>query len=228
MSNDVCEAVSSLIYAASRCGDVPELHSLRNMFKQHFGQEFERTCVELRPGNNVYPQIKEYLSRNLVVPDDVKHQLLNNIEKEEIVPSLGTSYNSGQNMVPESQRTRYNKTNTSSTRYSSSSAHSAALPAQNEAAIHHTKILQSDKRRVGVTLRNDLDSEEISVSKSHGLQNSSEIVAETRKRANNLKPCLSHVHPKLPDYDDLVVKFTDIKQKYSNKSMIERLMGRQY
>ncbi|KAK1395620.1 hypothetical protein POM88_005483 [Heracleum sosnowskyi] len=212
LSNDVWEAVSSLIFAASRCGDLPELHSMRNMFKQYFGEEFERTCVELRPGNNVYPQIKEYLSRKLVVPADVKHQLLNDIAKEEIIPSLGTSYNRGQKLVPESQmaiypKTNTPKTNTSNTSYSSASSHSAALPVQNE-------------------------SKDISVTKSHGLQNSSAIVAETQKRVKDLKPCLSHVHPNLPDYDDLVVKFKDIKtksmQNYSNRNIIERLMGRQY
>lgn len=207
VSNDVREAVSSLIYAASRCGDVPELHNMRNMFKQRFGEEFESTCVELRPGNNVYPQIKEYLSRKLVVPDGVKNQMLNDIAKEEIIPSLETCYNNGHKIVPESKRSRHTKTNTSSASYSSASAHSAAIPLQNE-------------------------SEEISVTKSRGLQKSSEIVAGTQKRVKDLKPCLSHVHPKLPDYDDLVVKFADIKknsmEKYSNKSVMERLMGRQY
>ncbi|KAH0654069.1 hypothetical protein KY289_031747 [Solanum tuberosum] len=50
LSDDVQEALSSMIFAASRCGELPELHSLRNLFKQHFGQAFDRLNVELLPG----------------------------------------------------------------------------------------------------------------------------------------------------------------------------------
>lgn len=32
------------------------------------------------------------------------------------------------------------------------------------------------------------------------------------------EPCLSHVHPKLPDYDELVEKFTDLKKDYMQKN----------
>ncbi|XP_017251187.1 uncharacterized protein LOC108221844 [Daucus carota subsp. sativus] len=199
LSDDVHEAVSSLIYAASRCGDVPELHSMRNMFKKHLGQGFERNCVELGPGNNVYPQIKQYLSRKLVVPEDVKHQLMNDVVNEENIACLRISFKSGQDIVPESQRARYSKTN---------------------------------RRQQGATFRNELESEDISVTKNRGWQSSSEIVAETQKKASDRKPSFSHVHPKLPDYDDLVVKFTDMKkksaQKYSNRNMIERLIARHY
>ncbi|XP_030549247.1 vacuolar protein sorting-associated protein IST1 [Rhodamnia argentea] len=42
------EAISSLIYASSRCGDFPELQDIRTVFASHFGKEFVARAVELR------------------------------------------------------------------------------------------------------------------------------------------------------------------------------------
>lgn len=42
------EAISSLIYASSRCGDFPELQEIRAVFASHFGKEFTARAVELR------------------------------------------------------------------------------------------------------------------------------------------------------------------------------------
>lgn len=104
LSNDASEAMSSVIFAASRCGgNVPELHALRNLFKQRFGQDFERASVELLPGNNVNPQIKHNLRTKLVVLDDVKLQLINEIAKE-VTLCLGTSQINHQNLVSECQK----------------------------------------------------------------------------------------------------------------------------
>ncbi|KAI4302225.1 hypothetical protein MLD38_038003 [Melastoma candidum] len=42
------EAIATLIYAASRCGDFPELQEIRSIFTSHFGREFAARAVELR------------------------------------------------------------------------------------------------------------------------------------------------------------------------------------
>lgn len=42
------EAVSSLIYASTRCGEFPELQEMRAMFTSRFGKEFVARGVELR------------------------------------------------------------------------------------------------------------------------------------------------------------------------------------
>ncbi|XP_050373511.1 uncharacterized protein LOC126791148 [Argentina anserina] len=42
------EAVSSILYAASRCGDFPELQEIRSILSAHFGKEFTTRCLELR------------------------------------------------------------------------------------------------------------------------------------------------------------------------------------
>ncbi|KAL6196475.1 hypothetical protein ACLB2K_032090 [Fragaria x ananassa] len=69
LPNDVGEAIASLIYAASRCGELPELQRMRCLFKEKYGSEFDITSVELRHGNLVNPQLKEKL-RITRIPDE--------------------------------------------------------------------------------------------------------------------------------------------------------------
>ncbi|KAJ6728043.1 IST1 FAMILY MEMBER [Salix koriyanagi] len=79
---DVSQAVSNLIiFAASRCGDLPELHMLRSLFKTRDGSKFETTNVELLPGNLVDSEMKENLSVDSV-PEDVKLWQINGIAYE--------------------------------------------------------------------------------------------------------------------------------------------------
>ncbi|CAK7327585.1 unnamed protein product [Dovyalis caffra] len=78
---DVSQAISNLIFAASRCGDLPELQMLRNLFKIRYGIKFETTNVELLPGNLVDSRMKENLSVNSV-PENVKLSLINGIADE--------------------------------------------------------------------------------------------------------------------------------------------------
>ncbi|KDP24157.1 hypothetical protein JCGZ_25814 [Jatropha curcas] len=79
--NDINEAVSSLIYASARCGDLPELRAIRKLFRERYGQRFEMTALELLPGNLVNFQIKEKLSIQLV-PDYVKQKLVDEITRD--------------------------------------------------------------------------------------------------------------------------------------------------
>ncbi|KAK2651070.1 hypothetical protein Ddye_018559 [Dipteronia dyeriana] len=79
--NDVNEAVSSLIFASSRCGDLPELRGIRKLFEDRYGQKFVMAAAELFPGNLVNHQIKEKLNLKSV-PDDMKQQLVDEIAKD--------------------------------------------------------------------------------------------------------------------------------------------------
>ncbi|KAL9383287.1 hypothetical protein Peur_023610 [Populus x canadensis] len=74
-------AIANLIFASSRCGDLPELHMLRSLFKSRYGSKFETTNVELLPGNLVDSKMKQNLSVNSV-PEDVKLWLINGISYE--------------------------------------------------------------------------------------------------------------------------------------------------
>ncbi|KAG1330542.1 IST1-like protein [Cocos nucifera] len=56
------EAISSLIFAGSRCGDLPELQSARCIFASKFGKEFTVAATELRNNCGVNPKMVQKLS----------------------------------------------------------------------------------------------------------------------------------------------------------------------
>ncbi|KAK2644122.1 hypothetical protein Ddye_019317 [Dipteronia dyeriana] len=55
--NDINEAVSTLIFAASWCGDLPELQKIRKLFGERYGHKFAKAAVELCPGTLVNSQV---------------------------------------------------------------------------------------------------------------------------------------------------------------------------
>ncbi|XP_020103908.1 uncharacterized protein LOC109720950 [Ananas comosus] len=56
------EAVASLIFAASRCGDLPELNDVRHIFVAKFGKDFVSAAVDLRNNCGVNPKMIQKLS----------------------------------------------------------------------------------------------------------------------------------------------------------------------
>ncbi|KAL6577689.1 hypothetical protein OROMI_010017 [Orobanche minor] len=56
------EAVSSLIYAATRCGEFPELQEIRSIFTSRFGREFAARAIELRNNCGVNTKVIQKLS----------------------------------------------------------------------------------------------------------------------------------------------------------------------
>lgn len=59
------EAISSLIFAASRCGEFPELQELRGIFTSRFGKEFAARAVELRNNCGVNTKMIQKLSTRM-------------------------------------------------------------------------------------------------------------------------------------------------------------------
>ncbi|GLJ09215.1 hypothetical protein SUGI_0104030 [Cryptomeria japonica] len=59
---DLREAIASLIFAAPRCSDLPELLHIRNLFGAKYGKEFIVAATELRPDCAVNRQVIEKLS----------------------------------------------------------------------------------------------------------------------------------------------------------------------
>ncbi|KAI3730583.1 hypothetical protein L1987_61754 [Smallanthus sonchifolius] len=56
------EAVASIIFAAPRCSDLPDLLTVRNLFGTKYGKEFILAASELRPDTSVNRTIIEKLS----------------------------------------------------------------------------------------------------------------------------------------------------------------------
>ncbi|CAK9868169.1 unnamed protein product [Sphagnum jensenii] len=59
---DLKEAISSLIFAAPRCADLPELQQVLALFSVKYGKEFVAAATELRPDCGVNRRIIEKLS----------------------------------------------------------------------------------------------------------------------------------------------------------------------
>ncbi|XP_047312795.1 uncharacterized protein LOC124916106 [Impatiens glandulifera] len=72
------EAMSSLIYAASRCSEFPELQEIRNILTSKFGNEFAVHSIELRKDSRVNPKIIQKLSIKQT-SRDIKLQVLREI-----------------------------------------------------------------------------------------------------------------------------------------------------
>ncbi|OWM89363.1 uncharacterized protein LOC116201894 [Punica granatum] len=56
------EAVSTLIYASSRCGEFPELLEIRAVIQSHFGKEFVARAIELRNNCGVNTKMIQKMS----------------------------------------------------------------------------------------------------------------------------------------------------------------------
>lgn len=76
--DELVEAASSLIYAASRCGDFPELQEIRKIFSSHYGKDFVARAVELRNKCGVNPKIIQKFSTKMPTLES-KMKVLQNI-----------------------------------------------------------------------------------------------------------------------------------------------------
>ncbi|KAL8151740.1 hypothetical protein V2J09_021548, partial [Rumex salicifolius] len=78
---DLKEGICSLIFAAARCSDIPELLSIRDIFQQKYGKEFVAAATDLRPDTGVNRLLIEKLSaRN--PPGELKLKVMKEIAKE--------------------------------------------------------------------------------------------------------------------------------------------------
>ncbi|GAA0159756.1 hypothetical protein LIER_16462 [Lithospermum erythrorhizon] len=78
---DLQEAVASIIFAAPRCSDLPDLLHVRNLFGAKYGKEFISAASELRPDSKVNRTIVEKLS--VSAPSvNIKLEVLKDITRE--------------------------------------------------------------------------------------------------------------------------------------------------
>ncbi|XP_062110116.1 uncharacterized protein LOC133821947 [Humulus lupulus] len=75
------EAISSIIFAAPRCSDVPDLLHIKNLFNTKYGKTFVSSVSELRPDSGVNRTIIEKLSVSAPSPE-VKLKVLKDIARE--------------------------------------------------------------------------------------------------------------------------------------------------
>ena len=61
---DLKEGISSLIYAAPRCSELPELLRIHDIFEKKYGRDFVTAATELRPDSGVNRHVCFQISSN--------------------------------------------------------------------------------------------------------------------------------------------------------------------
>ncbi|GLT82564.1 hypothetical protein SLE2022_009280 [Rubroshorea leprosula] len=78
---DLKEGIASLIFAAPRCAEIPELVSIRNIFEKKYGKDFVSAATDLRPNGGVNRLLIDKLS--VKTPSgEVKLKVMKEIAKE--------------------------------------------------------------------------------------------------------------------------------------------------
>ncbi|KVI08768.1 protein of unknown function DUF292, eukaryotic [Cynara cardunculus var. scolymus] len=78
---DLKEGISSLIFAAPRCSEIPELVALRDIFEKKYGKDFVGAATDLRPDCGVNRMLIDKLSVRTPA-GEVKLKVLKEIAKE--------------------------------------------------------------------------------------------------------------------------------------------------
>ncbi|KAJ7953199.1 Regulator of Vps4 activity in the MVB pathway protein [Quillaja saponaria] len=78
---DLKEGISSLIFAAPRCSEIPELMALRDTFEKKYGKDFVSAATDLRPSCGVNRMLIDKLSVRTPT-GEVKLKLMKEIAKE--------------------------------------------------------------------------------------------------------------------------------------------------
>ncbi|XP_021836900.2 uncharacterized protein [Spinacia oleracea] len=100
------EAISSLVFAASRCGELPEIQEIRQVFTSLYGREFILRATELRNSCGVNPKIIQKLSTRqpsldirMKVLKDIANENAITLHLEEEAPSMASEEKEEDNRV---------------------------------------------------------------------------------------------------------------------------------
>ncbi|KAJ9563477.1 hypothetical protein OSB04_008637 [Centaurea solstitialis] len=186
--DDINEAISSIIFASARCGNLPELLQIRKLFSERYGERFERTALELLPGNLVNNQIRENLSIEYV-PNEVKYKVI-----EEITASVEQNGPNGFHFDHPKRDS------------------SMIDPYDNEPSSEKSTVNAAEE----VIYVDDVAEFQ---SPLHGRKNGTDqrvFIFQTVHEIEfvTVEPSPPHVHPKLPEYDELAAMFTALKKEH--------------
>ncbi|KDO71425.1 hypothetical protein CISIN_1g012264mg [Citrus sinensis] len=78
---DLKEGIASVIFAAPRCSEIPELGAIRDIFEKKYGKDFVSAATDLRPNSGVNRMLIEKLSVRTPT-GEVKLKVMKEIAKE--------------------------------------------------------------------------------------------------------------------------------------------------
>ncbi|GLU08395.1 hypothetical protein SLE2022_253120 [Rubroshorea leprosula] len=226
LPTDFQEAVLSLMFAASRCGELPELNLIRILFRERFGPELEL-------GNGVNLEMKKNLCMGFV-SDDVKLNLIAEIAKDD---NLHMGF---QDSEEKAEVLDLEIQGISSDTDDESRIHitelpimlpredflgSATRPLSTSTSldsvcdlIYETSIVYLDDLEEKKNDQKSVDTSAISAKPAIECCPSSteELLEKNDCRMlvpwhGSMETRPKHVHPKLPEYDDVVAQLKDVK-----------------
>ncbi|XP_026458785.1 uncharacterized protein LOC113359348 [Papaver somniferum] len=213
--NDINEAASSLIYASARCGgDLPELLKLRKLFGDQYGHTFEIAAVELLPGNLVSPSLIRKLSAKSI-SDNVKFRLIKEIAKENGYAFYYDDsrhgeesylFNNTEEISPEELRFLETGDHFQENYASSRESCTGETNPLKKKIVQRSMMLPPPQKTKETPMDQFIRSVSLQSHQRHSTSNTGS------------SPSCSHVHPNLPEYDDLEARFAAIKREHSRSS----------
>ncbi|XP_038685669.1 uncharacterized protein LOC119985434 [Tripterygium wilfordii] len=217
LPSEIHVAVSSLIFAASRCGELPELQMLRCFFRKYYGCRIDKDNVQLLPGNLVHYEIKENLCISSV-PEDEKLRLISDIANKY---TLHLGYQEHHEVSFKAEQKAevmdMDMQDICSDNSDEGSTQTMNLRTPENIGSHNMDKRCSNRKNVPPKIR----SRRLSTGDALAYNQSSMSAIDRRSFDRSIRKLKEergnspgHVHPKLPNYEDVVSELTDIKQEY--------------
>ncbi|KAL5976096.1 hypothetical protein ACLOJK_020426 [Asimina triloba] len=220
--SDIKEAISSLIFSAARFADLPELQKLRELFGKRYGNDFVMAAGESLPGNLVnqqdlirFPiQISEKLSTR-PVSDDERFELIEEIATCDPRSEQGIDVLEKDIQVVYSDISRvetWASNDEDMWNFPQRKHAKKSLPLQTEASSNtsSSKSEEMPERTASTSTESSTADQSLHVS-------SFQFKRESKQCGH-----VAHVHPKLPDYDDLAAKFTALRKDYLRQNAMAK------
>ncbi|XP_047331319.1 vacuolar protein sorting-associated protein IST1-like [Impatiens glandulifera] len=218
--NDINEAISSLVYASTRCGNLPELSQIRQLLSTYYRRDF---FVSL-PGSLINSQIIEnVLCMDIAVPYEVKRRMVDEIagvSTEMIRLSSGSSIFSmeSSNDAKESSYSNSSPAMESFIVLNPKDGRIMKLDysLENSSSLEMIYLddiedMMQEKQMIPYQWNNKEEDEMNMKDTEYAMYYKGSLWDLPIKDKNHPSNC-KHVHPKLPDYDQLAAKFTAIKR----------------
>ncbi|KAG5546292.1 hypothetical protein RHGRI_018457 [Rhododendron griersonianum] len=241
LTYEVVEAVSSLVFAASKCGELLALQQIRVLVKKHFGADFEKTSVKLQQGNYVNTKIKYNLG-NKSLSDDEKVEIISQIAREckiplnlkpdqvsvdKPVPQYESLENNGEDQREASKtKAKFSKIGLKFSVFGPGSLMRMCtgnndLPQGRDASI---KTDRAYGKLDGSGRKNKMNDQ--TMLKKLGLSRPKTHSRRGLLRNEDSDSQSNNAHPNLPDYDVLVATFSEYKESNTNDRTTRKEKGR--
>lgn len=242
LAYEVVEAVSSLVYAASRCAELPELHQIRNLIKKHFGADFEKKSVKLLEGNYVNKVIKYNLG-NKSLSDDEKVEMISalarefkislkpdQISVEKPVPQYESLDTNGEDQQSQASKikAKFSKTGLKFSVFHPGSLMRMCSGNNDLSQGQHDSIKTNGEygKLDGSRQRNKMNDQTMLMKLGRRLSRPKTHSRRGLLRNEDSDSKSSNAHPKLPDYDVLVATLSEYKESNTSDRTTRKGNGR--